>query len=743
MQFNKILSIAGISLLSAWNVYAASPVKGIVTDKDKNPIIGANVWWLGTHTGATTDENGRFEIRVSDNTDKLLVSYMGYSTDTLQVVNPAQYMNVVLGGEVALNEVVISERKVSTITSRIDPLQTQKITYDELCRAACCNLAESFETNPSVDVSYSDAATGARQIKLLGLAGTYVQMLTEQFPNLQGAASPFGLGYVPGPWMESIQVSKGTSSVKNGYEALTGQINIEYKKPQTSDPLSVNLFGASTGRLEGNVDANLNVNDKLATGLLLHYSREKESHDANDDGFLDMPKTEQFNGMNRWYYINGDYIFQAMANVLHEKRESGQYSHGDDHEITNPYRIGIETNRGFFFTKNGYIINRERNTSVALLLSGSYHNQDSYFGNTLYDVNQKNVYANLIFETEFTQVHKISTGASFVYDHYKERLDDVRVAGLDNLKLRRNESVGGVYGQYTFTPSEKLTMLVGVRGDVHSEHGFFVTPRMHVKYSPFGNYLNLRASVGKGYRVANVLVENSYLLASSRKMIFTDGLDPFESAWNYGASAHLTFPLFGKDLSLMLEWYYTDFQKQVVADMEDPTSVVFYNLKGRSYAQNAQAEISYPFFRGFTLTGAFRWTDAKTDYQGELRQKPLTNQYKGLVTASYQTRLKKWQFDVTSQFNGKGRLPNPGPEPLWESDFPSFVTLNAQVTKYFRTWSIYVGGENLTGYKQKNTIIDAANPWGEDSRFDATMIWGPVHGAKFYVGVRWSIPRKE
>ena len=430
-----IFALIICTIINGSALYASSPVKGVVKDKDNNPVIGANVWWLGTNVGATTNTDGVFEIKPSENTEKLLVSYIGFSTDTILVTNPANYLDVVLGGEVALNEVVVSERKLSTLTSRIDPLQTQKITYDELCRAACCNLAESFETNPSVDVSYSDAATGARQIRLLGLAGTYVQMLTEQFPNLQGAASPFGLSYVPGPWMESIQVSKGTSSVKNGYEALTGQINIEYKKPQTSDPLSINLFGASTGRLEGNADANIKVNDKLATGLLLHYSREKEDHDSNDDGFLDMPKTEQFNGMNRWYYINGDYIFQALANVMHEKRESGQFSHDKSHPIVDPYKIGIETNRGFFFTKNGYIFNREKNTSMALLLSGSYHNQDSHFGRTIYDVNQKNIYANLIFETEFTPVHKISTGASFVYDHYKEKLGEAKAVGIENLKL--------------------------------------------------------------------------------------------------------------------------------------------------------------------------------------------------------------------------------------------------------------------------------------------------------------------
>ena len=634
----------------------------------------------------------------------------------------------------------MSARRSSTLNSRMYPLQSQKITYDELCRAACCNLAESFETNPSVDVSYADAATGARQIKLLGLSGTYVQMLTEQVPNLQGAASAYGLSYVPGPWMEGIQVSKGTSSVKNGYEALTGQINIDYKKPQTADPLFVNLFAAHTGRLEANVDGNIAINDKLSTGLLLHYSREKMSHDSDDDGFMDMPKTEQYNVMNRWYYKSNNYIFQVAANFIHEDRESGQIAHGE--HIENPYKIGINTDRAVLFTKNGYIFDHDKNTNLALILSGTYHKQNSSFGLNKFDVEQKNIYANLMFETELDSKNRISTGVSMNYDNYNEKLIDQRVEGLDNIKLKRKDPIAGAYAQYTFDYYSRFTLLAGVRGDYSSDHGFFVTPRLHLKYAPLGELLNLRASVGRGYRVANVLVENNYLLASSRKMVFERGLDNFESAWNYGASAHFTFPLFNRDLSIMLEYYYTDFDKQVVANVEDPTQVVFSNLKGRSYAQNAQIEISYPLLKGFNVTGAYRWTEAKTTYDGKLMTKPLTNRYKGLLTASYQTPSGMWQFDATSQFNGGGRMPNPGTvDPLWNSDFPSFITLSAQATFNYKTLSLYVGGENLTGYRQKNPIIDAANPWGD--RFDATMIWGPVHGPKFYVGMRWSIPRNS
>ena len=738
MKLYRILLFAALVLAVTTTTFAEGYIKGTVTDTDGEPIVGANLRWENTSKGGVTNIDGEFNVELNSKSHRLITSYIGYTSDTLTVNAPQEGVKIVLKGEVSLDEVIVTARRQGTLNSRVDAMQSQKITYEELCRAACCNLAESFETNASVDVAYSDAATGARQIKLLGLAGTYVQMLTEQIPNLQGAASPYGLSYVPGPWMEGIQVSKGTSSVKNGYEALTGQINIDYKKPQTADPLFINLFAAHTGRLEGNMDVNFNLNKKLATGLLLHYSREQMSHDSDDDGFLDMPKTEQFNVMNRWYFKNDNYIFQAGANFVHEKRESGQIAHGDHFE--NPYKIDITTNRGLVFTKNGYIFNHDKNTNIALILSGTYHDQKSSFGHSLFDVTQQNIYANLMFETEFNSKNRISTGVSMNYDNYHEKLKDENVSGLDNIHLKRSDAISGAYAQYTFDYYSRFTLLAGIRGDYSQDHGFFVTPRLHLKYAPFGDLLNLRASVGRGYRVANVLVENSYLLASSRTMIFDKGLDNFESAWNYGASAHFTFPVFGKDLSVMFEYYYTDFDKQVVANLEDPTRVTFSNLEGRSYAQNAQVEVSYPFFKGFLLTGAYRRTDAKTTYNGKLMTKPLTNRYKGLLTASYQTPGGMWQFDATSQFNGGGRMPNPGTvDPLWKSDFPSFVSLSGQVTFNYKELSVYVGGENLTGYRQKNPIIDAGNPWGE--RFDASMVWGPVHGPKFYIGLRWSIPR--
>lgn len=718
-------------------------VRGVVKDSAGAPLPGANVAWVNTKIFTVTAEDGSFSVDKPKDSETLVISYIGFENDTIHVDSENVKLEIVLREGLSLGEVNVVRRRFGTTKLRSSAMNVDIISSAELSRAACCNLGESFVTNPSVDVSYSDAATGAKQIKLLGLSGTYVQMMTENIPNYRGAAAPYGLGYVPGPWMQSIQVSKGSSSVKNGYESITGQINVEFKKPQLpeADWVSANLFASSTGRYEANADATLKLSKRWSTSLLAHYENETMAHDANHDGFADIPRVEQYNLWNRWAYMGDHYVFQAGIKALSEWRNSGQVNHGGNpgQEL---YKIGIDTRRYEAFTKNAYIFNKEKNTNLALILQGTFHNQDAVYGHKLYDVDQTNVYASLLFETEFSKRHSLSTGLSFNYDGYDQRYRLTNDVELPRLKSFEKESVPGAYVQYTYNLEDKLILMGGIRGDYSSMHGFFVTPRAHVKYNP-NEFVNFRLSAGKGYRTNHVLAENNYLLASSRKVRIAGDLDQ-EEAWNYGASISSYIPLFGKTLNLNAEYYYTDFLKQVVVDMDtDPHEIAFYNLNGRSYSHVFQVEANYPLFKGFTLTAAYRFTDAKTTYNGELKKRPLTSRYKGLVTASYKTPLEIWQFDATLQLNGGGRMPSryilEDGTPSWSARYGSFEQLSVQITRYFRRWSIYVGGENLTNFKQKNPIIDAANPWGEN--FDSTMIWGPVHGAKAYIGIRFNWAR--
>lgn len=711
-------------------------LKGYVIDDQKQPLIGASVRWENAKTGVVTNEKGYFEISGTLHKDHMLVvAYVGYKDKVIHIHDFSKEITVTLDENTELGEVVIERTPPGTIKSRREILQTEKITTKELHRAACCNLSESFETNPSVDVSFSDAVTGAKQIQLLGLAGTYVQTLTENYPNFRGPASIYGMDYIPGPWMESIQISKGAASVKNGYESLTGQMNVEYKKPNNSDPLSLNVFASDAGRYEGNADAAFILNDKLNTGVFLHYSNESSSHDDNKDSFLDAPKKHQFNLMNRWHYMSGKYASQFGFRFLQDYRTSGQTMHtlNDASVNENPYEISVKANRGEFYTKNSYILDEERNGNIALIFTGSYHDQKSKYAANKYNVYGNNLYASLMYETELGKGHQISAGLSMNWDKYTQSI----YLSQPLVDQPDHETTTGAYVQYTFNLNDKFIALAGLRADYSSLHDAFVTPRLHLKYMPV-EWLNLRVSAGKGYRTVFVMPENSYFLASNRKIEIENNLKQ-ESAWNYGASVSFHIPIRGEELTISGEWYRTDFDNQVVTDVDsDPHAVKFYNLQGKSYANSFQIEASYPVFKGFSILGAYRWTNAKTEYGGKLMKKPLISDYKALVTASYETRLRKWVFDFTSQFNGGGRMPTPdATNPLWKTTFKPFTILNTQITKNFRNWSIYVGAENITDFKQKNPIVSPEDPFG--GNFDAIMVWGPTMGRKFYAGLRFAI----
>lgn len=598
-----------------------------------------------------------------------------------------------------------------------------KIGQEELFKAACCNLGESFTTNPSVDVSYSDAATGARQIKLLGLNGTYVQMLTENMPNFRGAAAPFALGYVPGPWMKSIQVSKGASSVRNGYESITGQIDIEYLKPEDDEGVTVNVYGDSKSRTEANADANIHLKGGVNTELLAHFENQWGRHDENDDGFVDKPNVRQWNLQNRWDYLGATYIFHGGISLLKEQREGGQRAHGISMSSSlaphqGPYLIDITTDRYEAYMKHAFVLDRSHGTNIALMASGWLHQTDAAYGNKLFEATERNAYAQLMLEHHFTDQHELSAGLSLNHD-YQDKDD--------------HETTPGAYAQYTLNLNERIVAMAGLRADHSSQYGTFLTPRLHLKLTPV-DALSLRLSAGKGYRTPHALAEHHNLLASGRQLTINSQLEQ-EEAWNYGISTSFYLPLAGKTLRLNAEYYYTDFLQQTIIDYDtDATQIRIDNLDGQSYSHTFQVDASYPLLEGLTLTAAYRRNDVKCTYNHQLMEKPLTNKYKGLFSVSYKTPLGLWQVDATLQLNGGGRLPS------GMGRFHGYEQLQAQVTRWFRHFSVYVGGENLTGFRQKHPILGADNPWGGD--FEPTLVWGPVHGAMFYAGIRLNFGKK-
>jgi outer membrane receptor for ferrienterochelin and colicin len=734
----KILSIL-FALLPLFSF--ADSINGKIIEKsssDKTQILpGASIFWKNTNHGTISDMNGNFEIDSNTESDILVVQFVGYTSREVKVSESTKNQLVIeLKPNIELKEIVVSSRKLGTILDRDNPMQSQSITGAELCKAACCNLSESFETNASVDVSYADAATGAKSIKLLGLTGKYIEMMTEKNPNFKGLASVYGLAYVPGPWMESIQVSKGVGSVVNGYESITGQINIEYHKPQTSPKFYLNTYTNNMGMVEVNAMTGLKLSPKLSTSILAHAQNNDKEMDKNQDNFLDDPMVTQYNFMNRWNWnVSSNFKSQFGIKFVDEQRIGGQtdYNTSQANDSNNAYRISIDTRRYEAFAKFGYLFPKDENKSIALITNFASHEQNSFYGTKTYNADQKYFYANLLLQSYFGNLkHKYTAGLSYIHDDFSDAL-------TGGLGTNRTENVAGVYAEYTWLPSDDLSIQSGLRYDDHNIFGGFLTPRFHLRYL-FTPKSTLRITAGSGRRTANPISENSFLLASNRSFEIADNLQQ-EKAWNFGLSLSQYFNLFGIEFTAIGDFYRTTFNNQVIVDLDQSVhSVSFYNLEGKSRANNYQVELKFEPISRFTATTAIRFSDVKADINDEFRTTPYVNRYKGLINLSYASNFNKWQFDFTSQLNGDMRIPSTDSNPSEyqrRKKSPSYVLLNAQVTKRFRIWELYAGAENIGNYTQKDPIIQAENPFGE--YFDASMIWGPIQERKFYVGFRLSI----
>ena len=742
-------SIIIIFLVLPLFLFSQETLTGMIMDKN-NPkdnlgVFGANVYWLNTSIGATTNEKGWFTIPYKKSYKKLVVSYVGYKTDTLNIsdLEPIHHF-ITLENE--LEEVTLKSKKKATQRSFIQTKNVFTVNSAELLKAACCNLAESFETNPSIDVNFSDALTGTRQIQMLGLKSPYLLITQENIPSIRGAGQVFGLTFTPGTWVESIQITKGAGSVINGYESISGQINAELVKPLTDNRIFLNAYGSLGGRYELNSHLNHKISDKWQTGVYIHGNYRNKKFDRNKDGFLDNPLISQVNVMNRWQYLDAEKGWVSFINVrfMDDSKQTGQNNFDPlkDKGRSEVWGGEIDTKRFDSSLKLGYVFPQLPFQSFGFQFSYSNHDQDSYFGLKTYDINHQSVYSNLLFNSIIGDTRsKFTTGLNFTYDIYDEFVNSINFS-------RKENSFGGFF-EYAYDNSDNFSFTSGVRVDTHNLLGTYITPRLHIRYVPWEKGV-LRASIGQGRKSANVFAENQQLFASSRQIDIQSsggkiyGLDP-EVAWNYGLSYLQGFNLFNRKGDITFDYYRTHFQNQVVVDWENPQRISFYNLDGESYANSFQTEINYFINDYLNLRLAYKYYDIQTDYASGKFSKPLTPNHRFFANISYETKQLKlnnqWKFDVTFNLIGEQRLPNTSTNPLQyqlDAYSNSYNLLNLQITKVFsKKFELYIGGENLTNLKQKNPILAADNPFGDN--FDTTIIYAPIFGRMLYSGLRFKI----
>ncbi|MBQ0007073.1 MAG: TonB-dependent receptor, partial [Alistipes sp.] len=727
------------------------------------PVPYASVYWLETGAYMDCDEKGVFEFTIFGDKEAVLVATaVGYTTDTVTVNNTTTYVEFHLGTTSELQGAVITGYGVREHIAKTMNIKTEVITAAGLCKMACCSVAESFENSASVSVGYSDAITGARQIRLLGLSGVYTSMLDENRPTMRGLASPFGLSYVPGQWLESIQIAKGPSSVINSTEAITGQINMEHRKPTDEKPLYANLFFSSELAGEANIASSLQLNDRWSTVILGHFSTMPKIHDMNEDGFMDSPLTTHVNFSNRWLYYDPSGIqIRFGVKGLYDDRLGGStdFKKGDENRsVEDLISSGLWgsriVNKNFnAYLKAGFPLNWRNTMNIAGVVDYVHHDIGSNFGIKAYDGSQNSLFANIIYQYVPNDSHRINAGVRNQFDSFNELLKDRVLTASSSLydrswDLSRKENTLAAYAEYTFSHEDKISVSGSLSVDVNSLYGTTVSPRMNARFTPI-EWLTFRASGGEGHRSPNVVVDNIGMLSTGRMFSIASDLQ-MEKAWTYGGSITFDIPVGVPDNCwFSVDFFHSDFVSQVIADQEcvDATKVMLYNLDGQSYTNTYQADFSIEPFDRFTVLATFRYTDSKVTLADlGLVERPLQSRWKGVLNLQYATKMSKWVFDFTAQLNGPARIPAFAARRWGYDESPVYPVLFAQVTRKFKGIEVYAGGENLTGYTQArylNTenVIDASNPFS--SSFNASSVWGPLMGITVYAGVRFTLWKQE
>ena len=732
-------------ILLVIKLYSQDNLKGRLLAKDGNetiPLVGANIFWLNTNTGTISDKEGKFSLPFLGPDEKIIFSYIGYKSDTVSVKENRFFIKFLNESNAELlDEITLTQRRKTIQKSYFEAQNIINVNSAELLKAACCNLSESFETNPSIDVNFSDALTGTKQIRMLGLKSPYLLITEENIPMVRGASQAYGLSFTPGTWIESIQITKGTGSVVNGFESIAGQINTEIKKPFYDVPLFVNLYNSANGRQELNLQGNWKINDKWSSGLFLHGNRRNQEIDGNEDNFLDVPLAKQINILNRWQYTDSEkgWVSFGTIRLMNDKKQVGALGFNSTLDTGQNRLWGseINTQRLDASIKIGYVFPELSYQSFGFQSAYSNHKQEAFYGFRVYDINHESVYTNLLFNSIIGNTKsKFKAGINFSYDRYKET--------VDSFYFNRDDHSVGSFFEYSYDSMDNFTLLGGVRFDVHNRLGTFITPRLNLRYLPQKNTI-IRFSIGSGRKAANIFAENQTLFGTNRRLNIVDnggliyGLNP-ERAWNYGLSLSQIFNLFGGGANITADYYITSFTDQVVVDWETEGEISFYNLKGLSRANSFQISFDYNPSEAINLRFAYKNYDVKTTYNSGFLQKPLQAQNRFFANLGWESRRNikeaQWRWDLTYHALGQQRLVSTERD-LLGSYSRAYGLWNSQLTRAFtESFELYAGVENLGDFKQLNPIIGADDPFGIN--FDSAQIFAPIFGRMFYIGLRWN-----
>ena len=714
-----------------------SQITGIVSNESGEKIPFAVVYWIESWVSAETDQDGKFSIKESSRSnDTLVFDAVGFKKYFLPIQPNKKFYEVQLTSTTTLKDVVVTHRQNSTYINGLDPIKTQTIRVKELQKSACCNLSEAFENNISVDVMSGDALSGAKQLRMMGLDGIYTYNMHENQPQIRGISIPFTFDMIPGTWLESIQLNTGTGSVVHGHESMSGNINLEYFKPDNSDLFNANVFTNTNGRMEANIHASHLINKKWSTAIYTHANMNKLEIDKNKDTFLDLPKRNGYSLMNRWKYKSDRFTSSSGLIFLQDKRVGGQMKN-----LENRYGITFENRRLEAFTKNAFLYPTRPYRGLGFNISAVYSNLDAQIYKTsrqdLYKADQTEIHMLLMYQTIIKDnSHVIKAGLS----NRMEELNENYAASIYRFQNQTQELTPGAFIEYTFTPNPVWTFLIANRVDYYDMKKLYFTPKLFFKYQ-INETSTLRFMAGRGFRKSYSVAENISMMMSPKYFQFNPSkLNP-EVAWNYGLNFVKDFKWRGNEANIIADIVSTQFQKQNILNIN--TTEAFYTIHSlakdeTSYSNSAQIEMNTYIGKYLEMKLAYRYNLAKTTYHtSDLTPKYMLPASKALWNIAYTSNFEKWKASLTLVRTGKTLLP-PLHSSTGDTYSPAFINGFTQVTRQFLNWEIYLGVENILDYTQPDPIVPIHQIDGSTD-YDATQIWGPTVGRTMYLGFRYKI----
>ncbi len=736
-----------VALLFPFAISAQS-ISGKVTNNKKEKLVGASVFWLDTSIGVATGINGEFELTTKDISNKRLVAtYVGYASDTIEITNQT-YVAFKLQEIKTFKEVVVKAQQDGVIISDLNPIKTEKITQTELGKSACCDLAGCFETQTTVQPQTTNVITNSKELRILGLSGVYNQVLIDGFPVIQGLSYTYGISSVPGTLVDNIYVSKGANSVIQGYESISGQINVETKDPDKTDKLLLNFY--MNNFMEKHFNANYTFKrGKWSNLTVLHSVQPANKIDRDADNFLDLPQLTRYMVLSKWKYGNeNDWGWSSRVSLrfLNEQRVGGQTSFNPEiHKgSTSIYGQSIIINQPEIRSRIGYRLNDKHN--IVLFTSAFHQNQNSFFGTVKYNAQQTNFYGNLQYEFNYNNSN-LKTGISYRHLNLNENIafTDTALQRTYAGNYNRLENIPGLFAENTVRLlKDKLTWITGVRGDHHNQFGFIVTPRTLIKYDLTPKTI-IRANLGTGWRTVNLFSENIGLLVSSRDIVFAEQLQP-ERAVNFGFNLTQKFETTDDFITgyFSTDYYRTDFQNQIFPDYDtDPKKAIIKNFTGTSISNGFQAELYLKIWQRFEFKSGYNYLDVYQKIGGSKQLLPFNPMHKVIMTFGYKPLTSKFHIDMNVHWYGEQRLPvtTSNPVEFQRSGFSKpYTIVNTQVTYTFKKFEVYAGCENVFDFRQLQPIVSWQNPFSP--YFDTSFVWGPTRGREIYAGVRFRLTKE-